>query len=106
FLLRLCVDHHSPYSCPTRRSSDLILVGRPAVLANRIKRFGLRIQLGVDVEVTDPEHDERFNRYWTAYWEIMCRRGVTREMARVRSEEHTSELQSRFELVCRLPLEK
>ncbi len=60
-----------------------ILVGRPAVLANRIKRFGLRIRLGVDVEVTDPEHDERFNRYWSAYWELMCRRGVTREMARV-----------------------
>src|SRR5699024_3121824 len=83
FLLRLCVDHHSPYSCPTRRSSDLILVGRPAVLANRIQRFGLRIRLGVDIEVTDPEHDDRFDRYWTAYWEIMCRRGVTREMARV-----------------------
>ncbi|HLR13195.1 MAG TPA: NADP-dependent malic enzyme [Burkholderiaceae bacterium] len=69
-----------------------ILVGRPAVLANRIKRFGLRIQLGVDVEVTDPEHDERFNRYWTAYWEIMCRRGVTREMARV-------EMRRRFTLI-------
>lgn len=60
-----------------------ILVGRPAVLANRIQRFGLRIRLGVDIEVTDPEHDDRFDRYWTAYWEIMCRRGVTREMARV-----------------------
>lgn len=60
-----------------------ILVGRPAVLANRIKRFGLRIRLGTDVEVTDPEHDDRFNRYWKAYWEIMCRRGVTPEMARV-----------------------
>lgn len=60
-----------------------ILVGRPAVLASRIERLGLRIRLGVDVEVTDPEHDDRFNRYWTAYWEIMCRRGVSREMARV-----------------------
>lgn len=60
-----------------------ILVGRPAVLANRIKRYGLRIKLGVDVEVTDPEHDDRFNRYWKAYWDIMSRRGVTREIARV-----------------------
>jgi len=60
-----------------------ILVGRPAVLANRIKRFGLRIRLGVDVEVTDPEHDDRFNRYWNAYWDIMNRRGITREMAQV-----------------------
>ena len=60
-----------------------ILVGRPAVLANRIKRFGLRLRLGVDVEVTDPEHDDRFNRYWNAYWDIMNRRGITREMAQV-----------------------
>src|SRR5207249_6693966 len=31
---------------------------------------------------------------------------VKRERHRVRSEEHTSELQSRFDLVCRLLLEK
>src|SRR5690606_17097929 len=34
-----------------------ILVGRPAVLEARIKRFGLRLRLGVDVEVTNPEYD-------------------------------------------------
>ncbi|TAL81909.1 MAG: NADP-dependent malic enzyme [Candidimonas sp.] len=60
-----------------------ILVGRPAVLQSRIEKFGLRIQLGVDVEVTDPEYDERFHRYWTTYWEMMCRRGISKEMARV-----------------------
>ncbi|NYT38492.1 NADP-dependent malic enzyme [Allopusillimonas soli] len=60
-----------------------ILVGRPSVLADRIKRFGLRIRLGEDVEVTNPDYDERFHRYWTTYWEIMCRRGISKEMARV-----------------------
>jgi malate dehydrogenase (oxaloacetate-decarboxylating)(NADP+) len=60
-----------------------ILVGRPAVLAARIERLGLRIRLGEDVEVTNPEYDERFHRYWTTYWELMCRRGITKEMARV-----------------------
>ncbi|TCT10787.1 NADP-dependent malic enzyme [Paralcaligenes ureilyticus] len=60
-----------------------ILVGRPAVLQSRIEKFGLRIQLGVDVEVTDPEYDERFHRYWTTYWEMMCRSGISKEMARV-----------------------
>ncbi|MEO6984265.1 MAG: NADP-dependent malic enzyme [Paralcaligenes sp.] len=60
-----------------------ILVGRPAVLQSRIEKFGLRIRLGVDVEVTDPEYDERFHRYWTTYWEMMCRRGISKEMARV-----------------------
>ncbi|HLS17501.1 MAG TPA: NADP-dependent malic enzyme [Paenalcaligenes sp.] len=60
-----------------------ILVGRPSVLEQRIQRYGLRLRLGIDVEVTNPEHDERFNRYWSAYWELMCRRGVTKEIARV-----------------------
>lgn len=60
-----------------------ILIGRPEVLQARIKKFGLRLKLGEDVEVTNTEYDERFHRYWTTYWEIMCRRGVTKEMARV-----------------------
>jgi len=60
-----------------------ILIGRPSVLADRIKKFGLRIRLGEDVEVTNPDYDERFHRYWTSYWEIMCRRGISKEMARV-----------------------
>lgn len=60
-----------------------ILVGRPAVLEARIKKYGLRLRLGVDVEVTNPEYDERFHRYWTTYWELRCRSGVTKEMARV-----------------------
>ena len=60
-----------------------ILVGRPSVIADRIQRFGLRLQLDRDYEVTNPDYDERFKRYWTAYWELMCRRGITKEMARV-----------------------
>src|SRR5690606_15488455 len=60
-----------------------ILVGRPQVLMSRIEKYGLRIRLGEDVEVTNPEYDERFHQYWTTYWELRCRHGVTKEMARV-----------------------
>ncbi|PWF24698.1 NADP-dependent malic enzyme [Corticimicrobacter populi] len=60
-----------------------ILVGRPAVLADRIEKYGLRIRLGHDVEVTNPEFDERFHRYWNTYWNMMCRQGIDKEMARV-----------------------
>ena len=60
-----------------------ILVGRPTVLADRIEKHGLRIKLGEDVEVVNPDWDDRFHRYWTTYWERMCRRGVSKEMARV-----------------------
>lgn len=60
-----------------------ILVGRPEVLKNRIKRYGLRFDLEQDVEVVDSEHDSRFDRYWRAYWEMMRRKGVTQEFARL-----------------------
>lgn len=60
-----------------------ILIGRPAVLQQRIERYGLRLRLGVDVEVTNPEQDDRFHKYWTTYWELMCRQGITKEMARI-----------------------
>jgi malate dehydrogenase (oxaloacetate-decarboxylating)(NADP+) len=60
-----------------------ILVGRPAVLAERIKKFGLRLKLNEDVQVCNPEYDTRFHTYWTTYWELMSRRGITKEMARV-----------------------
>jgi malate dehydrogenase (oxaloacetate-decarboxylating)(NADP+) len=60
-----------------------ILVGRPEVLLSRIQKFGLRLRLGHDVEVTSPDYDERFHQYWTTYWELMCRHGITKEMARV-----------------------
>src|SRR5687768_17653673 len=40
---------------------------------------------------------------WMAW---MCVIGISRHFVRRRSEEHTSELQSRLHLVCRLLLEK
>ena len=60
-----------------------ILVGRPAVLLARIEKLGLRLRLGQDVEVTNPESDDRFYEYWSNYWELMSRKGITKEMARV-----------------------
>ena len=60
-----------------------ILVGRPQVLLARIEKYGLRLRLGQDVEVTNPEYDERFHQYWTTYWDMQCRNGITKEMARV-----------------------
>ncbi|HEU0196229.1 MAG TPA: NADP-dependent malic enzyme [Nevskiaceae bacterium] len=65
------------------RLAKPILVGRPAVLEARIQKYGLRLKLETDVEVVNPEHDDRFHQYWTTYWEIMSRRGITKEMARV-----------------------
>ncbi|VTU21263.1 NADP-dependent malic enzyme [Variovorax sp. PBL-H6] len=59
-----------------------ILIGRPAVIESRIKKAGLRIRLGTDVDVVDPEDDPRFRTYWEAYHKVMGRRGITPEAAK------------------------
>jgi malate dehydrogenase (oxaloacetate-decarboxylating)(NADP+) len=59
-----------------------ILVGRPAVIASRIERAGLRLEAGRDFEITNPEDDERFRQYWEAYHRLNARNGVTPEMAK------------------------
>ena len=58
------------------------LIGRPEVIAMRIQRAGLRLKLGEDVAVIDPENDPRFRQYWEAYHQVMGRKGFTPEMAK------------------------
>ena len=60
-----------------------ILVGRPAVIARRIERFGLRMTPGVDVEICNPEFDERYRDYWQTYQKLTERKGVTESYARL-----------------------
>jgi len=59
-----------------------ILIGRPAVIAARIEKAGLRMQLGQDVEVCNPEDDPRFRQYWEHYHRLMKRDGATPEVAK------------------------
>ncbi|MDR2335536.1 MAG: NADP-dependent malic enzyme [Burkholderiaceae bacterium] len=59
-----------------------ILIGRPAVIEARIAKAGLRMQLGKDVEICNPEDDPRFRQYWEAYHKLMGRDGVTPEAAK------------------------
>jgi len=59
-----------------------ILIGRPAVIEARIKKAGLRIRLGHDVECTDPENDSRFRTYWEGYYKLMGRQGITPEASK------------------------
>ncbi|MCK9517344.1 MAG: phosphate acyltransferase, partial [Ottowia sp.] len=59
-----------------------ILIGRPAVIEQRIERAGLRMRLGVDVENVNPEDDPRFRQYWQAYHDLMAREGVSVEAAK------------------------
>src|SRR5438105_15374519 len=77
-------DHRDLHSFPTRRSSDLAdsRVRSCEELSESLARFAL-INSQIDPHVM-----------------------LARFRRRERSEEHTSELQSRVDLVCRLLLEK
>jgi malate dehydrogenase (oxaloacetate-decarboxylating)(NADP+) len=59
-----------------------ILVGRPAVIEQRIARLGLRIRAGVDFELVNTESDPRFREFYTEYHRLMKRRGVTLDSAK------------------------
>jgi len=61
-----------------------ILIGRPAVIAARIERAGLRLEAGRDFEVVNPEDDARFRQYWETYYKLNQREGVTPEMAKAK----------------------
>jgi malate dehydrogenase (oxaloacetate-decarboxylating)(NADP+) len=59
------------------------LVGRPAVLEQRIERFGLRLRPGVDFDVISTEEDPRYRDYWQTYHRLSERKGVTEQMAKI-----------------------
>src|SRR2546422_7620914 len=75
------------------RSVDVVFHAHPGGAAIRPEDVdsgsGSRRRILVGVEIDEPNHDVRATRN-----------------RRLRSEEHTSELQSRLHLVCRLLLEK
>jgi malate dehydrogenase (oxaloacetate-decarboxylating)(NADP+) len=60
-----------------------VLVGRPAVIEKRIERFGLRLDPGKDVEVINPEFDVRYREYWTDYYRLTERKGVSQQYAQI-----------------------
>ncbi|MEI8325956.1 MAG: NADP-dependent malic enzyme [Betaproteobacteria bacterium] len=59
-----------------------ILIGRPAVIAARLTKAGLRIELGREVDCVNPEDDPRFRQYWELYHQLMGRHGVTQDAAK------------------------
>ncbi len=60
-----------------------ILVGRPAVLAQRIERYGLRLRPEIDFDIINPERDERYRSYWETFLAMTRRKGVTEQWAKL-----------------------
>jgi malate dehydrogenase (oxaloacetate-decarboxylating)(NADP+) len=64
------------------RMARPILVGRPAVIAQRIEKAGLRIQPERDFDIINPDYDPRYKEFWTEYHRIMERKGVSVDYAK------------------------
>ena len=60
-----------------------ILIGRPAVLAQRIERYGLRLRPEIDFDVINPERDDRYRSYWETYLSMTHRKGVNEQYAKL-----------------------
>ena len=59
------------------------LIGRPAVIAVRIEKFGLRLRPGHDYDVVNIEDDHRYRDFWQNYHAMTDRRGVTVQVAKI-----------------------
>jgi malate dehydrogenase (oxaloacetate-decarboxylating)(NADP+) len=59
------------------------LIGRPAVIAQRIEKFGLRLKEGVNYDVVNVEQDHRYRDFWQTYYKMTARKGVTEQLAKI-----------------------
>jgi malate dehydrogenase (oxaloacetate-decarboxylating)(NADP+) len=75
------------------------LVGRPAVIAERIEKFGLRLKQGQDYDVVNVEQDERYRDFWQSYHAMTERKGVTQQLAKI-------EMRRRLTLISAMMLSK
>ena len=59
------------------------LIGRPAVIAERIAKFGLRLREGQHYAVVNVENDHRYRDFWQTYHRMAERKGVTVPVAKI-----------------------
>ena len=59
------------------------LIGRPAIIAQRIEKFGLRLKEELDYDVVNVEQDHRYRDFWQTYHRMTERQGVTAQGAKI-----------------------
>ena len=59
------------------------LIGRPAVIAQRVEKFGLRLKEGLDYDVVNVEQDDRYRDFWMTYHQLTERKGVSASLAKI-----------------------
>ena len=75
------------------------LIGRPKIIAQRIEKFGLRLQEGRDYDVVNTDYDERYRDFWQTYHRMTERKGVTVQIAKI-------EMRRRLTLIGSMLLQK
>ncbi len=75
------------------------LIGRPAIIAQRIEKFGLRLKEGVDYDVVNVENDHRYRDFWQTYHRMTERKGITVPIAKI-------EMRRRLALIASMLLHK
>ncbi|MGD9549499.1 MAG: NADP-dependent malic enzyme [Burkholderiaceae bacterium] len=66
------------------------LIGRPAIIAQRIAKFGLRLKEGLDYDVVNVEQDERYRDFWQTYHRLTERKGITIPIAKIEMRRRLS----------------
>ncbi len=66
------------------------LIGRPAVIAERIEKFGLRLREELDYDVVNVEDDHRYRDFWQTYHRMTERKGITQQMAKIEMRRRLS----------------
>ncbi|MEK8047327.1 NADP-dependent malic enzyme [Ideonella margarita] len=76
-----------------------VLVGRASVIKARITKLGLRLEEGRDYEIVNIDDDRRYRDYWQTYHQMMERKGVTEQFAKI-------EMRRRLTLISSMLLHK
>ncbi|HDR0999792.1 NADP-dependent malic enzyme [Pasteurella multocida] len=68
---------HAVQEIATLGIATPILLGRPSVIAQKIKQLGLHIQEGRDFELVDIENNPYFEECYKTYHNLLKRKGIT-----------------------------
>ncbi|NCO03468.1 MAG: NADP-dependent malic enzyme [Alphaproteobacteria bacterium] len=70
------------------------LIGRRAVVLNRIQKLRLRLEIDKDFDLCDPEDDPRYKEYRRLYHDIMKRNGISPAVAKTIVRTNTTVIAS------------
>ena len=67
-----------------------ILVGRTKVIEDNIRKLGLRMVHGENIEIVDQEHNPSYEDFWKDYYNGLKRQGITVEFAQRESRRRST----------------